>query len=355
MSRRLVHVVGRGFSRATLAVLGVCAALVVCTGTVRAQVQMPNPSEMSGRPLPDAAVPAGTVTVRVVRGGFDKNVPNQPVTFTIDGETREVTTDAEGRAQVTGLRTGTSVRAVAVVNGERLASETFVMGATGMRVALVAVDPDDVARAAEDKTLAAAPAAKGIVVLGPESRVIVELDEDGLTVFYLMDIMNSARTPVDIGGPLIFELPTGARGTSILEGSSSQATANGPRVIVTGPFAPGTTTVQMAYELPYRGSTARLDQVWPATLQQLTLLVEQHGALDIASPQIGTRNTMVNEGQPLIFANGPAIPAGQALTVDLSGLPNHPEWPMWSALTIGLGLMGWGLWAGFTGPARRRI
>jgi len=319
------------------------------------QVQMPNAGEMSGRPLPDAAIPLGTVTVRVVRGGFDKNVPNIPVTFTIDGESRVVTTDADGRAQVTGLRTGASVQAVAVVEGERLESQAFVMGGSGMRVALVATDPEDVARAAEDKTLAAAPAAKGIVVLGPESRVIIELDEDGLTVFYLMDIVNSARTPVDIGGPLIFEFPTGARGTSILPDSSSQATANGPRVIVTGPFAPGKTTVQMAYELPYRGSTARLEQVWPATLQQLTLLVEQHGAMEIASPQIGSRNTTVNEGQPLIFANGPAIQAGQPLTLDLSGLPSHPEWPMWSALVVGLGLMGWGLWAGFTGPVRRRL
>jgi hypothetical protein len=337
-------------------VVAFCAAVI--TGLVapaRAQVQMPNASEMSGRPLPDTAVPVGTVTVRVVRGGFDKNVPSQPVTFTIDGVTRDVTTDAEGRAQVTGLRTGTSVQAVAVVNGERLESQAFVMGSSGMRVALVATDPEDVARAAEDKTLAAAPAAKGIVVLGPESRVIVELDESGLTVFYLMDILNSARTPVDIGGPLIFELPTGSRGTSILPDSSPQATANGPRVIVTGPFAPGTTKVQMAYELPYRGTTARLEQVWPATLQHLTLLVEQHGAMEIASTQIESRNIMTNEGQPLFFANGPAILAGKALTLDLTGLPNHPQWPRWLALALGLGLVGLGLWAGFTGPARRRI
>lgn len=343
-------------SRQSLVAVGLCLGLIAgIAGTARAQVQMPNPSEMSGRPLPDGAVPVGTVTVRVVRGGFDKNVPNQPVTFTIDGQSRVVSTDEEGRAQVAGLRAGTSVQAVAVVDGERLESQAFVMGSTGMRVALVATDPEDVARAAEDRTLAAAPATKGIVVLGPESRVIVELGEDGLTVFYLMDIVNSARTPVDIDGPLIFELPQGSRGTSILPDSSKQATANGPRVIVTGPFAPGTTTVQLAYELPYRGSTVRLEQVWPATLQQLTLLVEQHGALEIASPQIASRNTMMNEGQPLIFANGPAIASGKALTLDITGLPHHAEWPMWCALTVGLGLMGWGLWAGFTGPARRRI
>jgi hypothetical protein len=343
-------------SRRILIVMSLsCALIVGAAGTGWGQVQMPNPSEMSGRPLPDPAVAMGTVTVRVVRGGFDKNVPNQPVTFTIDGQSRVVNTDAEGRAVVTGLRSGSSVQAVAVVDGERLESQAFNLGATGMRIALVATDPDDVARAAEDKTLASAPAAKGIVVLGPESRVIVELDEDGLRMFYLMDVINSARTPVDVGGPLIFELPQGARGVSILEESSKQATANGPRVIVTGPFAPGKTVVQIAFEVPYRGSTVRLEQIWPATLQQLTLLVEQHGALEIASPQIANRNTMVNEGQPLIFANGPAIAAGQPLTLDITGLPHHAEWPMWLAMSLGLGLMGLGLWAAFTGPARRRI
>lgn len=323
--------------------------------SLMAQVQMPNPKEMSGRPLPDSAVPVGSVSVRVVRGGFDKNVPNQPVEFTINGEARVVNTDAEGRAVVTGLRSGASVVAVATVDGERLESQAFVMGSTGMRVALVATDPDDVARAAEDKALASAPAAKGMVVLGPESRVVVQLGEDGLTVFYMMDILNSARTPVDIGGPLIFELPQGARGASILPESSPQGSANGPRIIVTGPFQPGTTQVAAAYELPYRGPTVRLDQAWPATLQQLTLFVEQQGALDIASPQIAGRSMMSNEGKSFISASGPAIQAGQRLTLDLTGLPYHATWPRWTALTVGVGFVAWGLWAALTAPTRRRV
>lgn len=329
--------------------------LMLVTVALAAQVQMPNPKEMSGRPLPDTAVPVGSVSVRVVRGGFDKNVPNQPVEFTIDGKVRVVPTDAEGRAVVTGLLSGTSVVAVTTVDGERLESQAFVMGSTGMRVALVATDPEDVARAAEDKALASAPAAKGIVVLGPESRVVVQLGEDGLTVFYMMEILNSARTPVDIGGPLIFELPQGARGASILPESSPQGSANGPRIIVTGPFQPGTTQVQAAYELPYRGPTVRLDQVWPATLQQLTLFVEHQGALDIASPQIEGRSMMSNEGKAFISASGPAIQAGQRLSLDLSGLPYHATWPRWTALTVGVGFVTWGLWAAFTAPTRRRV
>jgi len=324
-------------------------------GALQAQVQMPNPREMSGRPLPATDVPVGTVTVRVIRGGFDKDVPNQPVEFTIDGTSRVVNTDATGRATVSGLRSGTSVTAVATVDGERLESQAFVMGSTGMRVALVATDPEDTARAAEDKTLASAPAAKGIVVLGPGSRVVVELGEDGLTVFYLVEVLNSARTPVDIGGPLIFELPQGARGTTILPESSPQGSANGPRIIVTGPFAPGATMVEAAYELPYRGPNVTLEQVWPATLQQLSLIVEQHGALDISSPQISGRGMMSSQGKPFISASGPAIQAGQTLTINFSGLPHRSLWPRWVALAVGLSLVSWGLWSAWTAPVRRRV
>ncbi|HUR20492.1 MAG TPA: hypothetical protein VMZ90_06775 [Vicinamibacterales bacterium] len=319
--------------------------------------QMPNPKAMSGIPRPDTTVPVGTVSVRVIRGGFDKNIPNQPVEFTIDRTARVVNTGPDGRALVNGVRKGASVVAVTTVDGERLESQSFTMSSSGVLLVLVATEPADAARAAEDKSLATAPPAKGTVVLGPESRVIVQLGEDGLNVFYLVDILNTARTPIDIGGPLIIDLPQGARSAAIdPETSSKQASANGPRIIVTGPFAPGVTHVQAAYELPYRGPAVRLEQVWPATLQQLVLLVEQHGPLDIASPQIASRAAMrAGDGKAFINAAGPAIQAGQRLTLDISGLPYHSVWPRWVALAFASGFVMWGLWAGVAAPARRRV
>ena len=317
--------------------------------------QMPTPREMSGRPLPDGTLPAGTVSVRVVRGGFDKDIPNQPVTFTIDGQNRVVNTDEGGRALVSGVRAGSSVSAHTTVDAERLDSQTFAMGSTGMRIALVATDPGDVALAAEDKALASAPAVNGTVVLGPESRVVVELGEDGLTVFYLLEVVNTKQTPVDIGGPLIFELPQGARGVSMLPDSSPQGSANGPRIIVTGPFAPGATKVEAAYELPYRGPAVRLEQVWPATLQQMTLFVEQYGALDVTSPDITGRSMVTGQQKPFISASGPAIEAGKSLTLDFSGLPHRSLWPRWVALALACVFISWGLWTLWTAPARRRV
>jgi hypothetical protein len=139
------------------------------------------------------------------------------------------------------------------------------------------------------------------------------------------------------------------------EVSSPQASANGPRIIVTGPFKPGSTHVEAAWELPYRGPTVRLEQVWPATLQELTLFVERQGALDIASPQIASRAPLTSEDKTFISASGPAIQAGQTFTLDLTGLPHRSLWPRWVALAFAAGFVAWGLWAGMVAPARRRV
>ena len=40
-------------------------------------------------------------------------------------------------------------------------------------------------------------------------------------------------------GRIVFDLPREARSATVIEGSSPQATANGPRITITGPFAPG--------------------------------------------------------------------------------------------------------------------
>ncbi len=128
----------------------------------------------------------------------------------------------------------------------------------------------------------AGPAVSGAVVLGPESRVIAQFSDDKLFIFYVLSILNSSSSPVDIGGPLTFELPQGAIGAATVEDSSPQATANGPRVVVRGPFQPGTTRVTVRFELPYSGPVARLEQKWPAPLQQLIVFALKTGDLESA-------------------------------------------------------------------------
>ena len=314
---------------------------------------MPNPREMSGSVLPVTDIPAGTITARVIRGSFDQNIAGQVVEFTVDGTVRKVTTDATGRATIAGLKAGTRVRAVAVVDGERLESKDAVVGGSGLRIILVATDPKAEARAAEDAALAEAPPVKGIVVLGGDSRVIAEFSEDRLNIFYLLEVVNTARTPVDIGGPLIFDLPHAARGTAVMEGSTKQATAMGPRVTVVGPFAPGVTPVRIAFELPYGGPTVRLEQRWPSAMQETTVIVSKVSNIDAASPQFATKQTRTEGGGSFILGLGPAIAAGQALVLDITGLPHHPRWPRNVALGLAGAIMAVGIWAAIAVPTRK--
>ena len=332
----------------------VCGA-IVCLSQF-ATAQMPNPREMSGVPLPANDLPIGTVSVRVVRGAMN-NVVKHPVVFTIDGAQRTVVTDETGRAQVSGLKAGARVKAVAVVDGERLETQQVTIGPSAWRFILAAPDPDAAKREAEDRALAAAPPARGTVVFGPESRIIAQWGDDRLSIFYILDVVNTARTRVDIGGPLIVELPRQARGTTVMEESTKQATANGPRVTVTGPFSPGSTPVHIAYEMPFNGPTARITQRWPAALPQLTVLLPQSGGLDLQSSQFAAKREISQDGQPVVVATGAGIGANQSLTFDVTGLPYHPLWPRYVALALAGLIIAAGIWAAVfvpreTTPAR---
>jgi len=178
--------------------------------------QMPDPKQMSGMPLPVPDVTVGTVTVRVIRGSLANPLKGQ--TVELSGASKTATTDEAGRATFTGLTPGTRVKASVVVDGERVESQDFdVPNAGGIRLMLVATDAALEQKAAEDRKLAAAPPVDGVVVIGGESRFVVEVADDSLNVFNLLQIVNSAKRPVQIGGPLVFQLPEGAVGAGMME------------------------------------------------------------------------------------------------------------------------------------------
>jgi hypothetical protein len=334
-------------------ILAAGAMLATAIAGASAQVQMPDPKQISGVPLPAPELPAGTVSVRVIRGSFANSLPNQQVEIAVDGRIETLRTGEDGRVQLTGIAPGARVQAVAIVGGERLESQTFTMAATGIRIALAATDSAIAAREDEDRKLAAGPAERGTVVFGPESRLIAELRDDRLNLFYILQILNTSRTPVDIGGPVIVDLPRGARGGGVMDGSTPQATVNGPRITVTGPFPPGVTNVNVGFELPYSGDTARVRQRWPIAMQQTNVLAVQVGGLDLVSAQLPNKRQLEDQGQALIFGNGPAIAAGGELSLDITGLPHHAMWPRYLALSLAGVIVIAGMWTGF-GPGARR-
>jgi hypothetical protein len=184
-------------------------------------------------------------------------------------------------------------------------------------------------------------------VFGPESRVVIEPGDETITVFYVLDIVNSARTPVDIGGPLVVHLPTGARAAGVMEGSSPQAKINGPKLTVLGPFGPGTTSVQMAYELPTGDDSRSIAQTWPVAMPQSTIVLQRTRDEDLVSSQVSDKTERVSNGQRVIFGRLAAVPANGTLNIEVTGLAHHSHVPRNIALTLVLGLLAVGVREGF--------
>ena len=305
-----------------------------------------DPKQVAGIPLPVADVPVGTVVVRVIRGSLANNIPDQPVQLTSGGRDRSETTDATGRAQFTGLEPGSEVTATATIGGERLQSQTFrVPSSGGIRLLLVATDPDAEKRADAAPANAAAAAQPGTVALGEQSRFVFEFGDGSISVFALMQVTNAGSAPVQPAQPLVFELPPGATGATILQDSSPQAKAEGKRITVIGPFSPGPTIVQFAYSMPYSGASLTIEQQVPAALSRVIVLAQKGGDMRLQSPQMTEQREMTAEGNVYIVGQGPGVAPGATLAFHFSNLPHAPTWPRNLALAAAVVILLAGAWA----------
>ncbi len=342
--------------RVEVVISRVLLLVVCCLGaSAVAQVAMPDAGAMVGTPLPAPELPDATVTVRVVREHMGNNVGGHPVLLRVGGANRTATTDAQGRAQFDGIPAGTLVQATTTVDTEVLTSREFTIPAKGgVRVALVAGIQQ---AAATEKAAAEAgarePARPGVVEFGPESRIVLEFQDDNLTLFYLLEVVNSARTPIDMGGPLIVELPTGASGASMLQGSSPQASVLGDRLTITGPFPPGKLSAQVGFSLPNAGSALALRQKWPAAVARLFVVAEKIGPMRMSSPQLTDVREMQAEGGVFLMGTGGRLNAGDTFAVNLSGLPATSHTARNAGVAIVVLILGVGLWMAVTPGAAR--
>jgi hypothetical protein len=329
-------------------------AFAIVASSMSAQ-QMPDPSQMAGRPLPAPELATGMVSVRLVRERMGNNIANHPVTLRAGERTLNATTDAQGRAQFGDVPAGTQITVEAVVDGETLRSQEFAVPPSGgTRVALIAGLEAAAARErAAAEAAARQPARPGVVVFGGETRIILEFQDDNLQVFYLLDIVNNARSPIDIGNPMYIEFPEGATGAGAMDGSSPLGMVQGDRLRLNGPFPPGTTQVQIGYRYPYSGSTATLVQRWPAAIEQLFVAAERVGDLRIASTQFSQQQEASAGGAPFLMATGPRLNAGDTLTISLSGLPHRSTLMRDVGLGAAAMILGVGLWMAFRGHPDR--
>lgn len=337
------------------ALILVAAMSAVTAAAQPAGPQMPDPRQMSGVPLPTGELPAGTVTVRLIRGSLSNPLPGQRIEITGDVQA-STTTDNSGRAEFSNLRPGAKITAMATVDGEKLESQQIqVPSSGGVRVMLVAADPLAAKRAEEDRRLAQGPAQRGTVVLGDQSRFVFELGDEGLNVFNIIQILNTARVPVDPIAPVSFVLPAGAEHAALLEGSSPLAAVNAGRVDVKGPFPPGATLVQFAYTMAYAGGAMTIRQTLPAQLAQLTVVAQKVGDMQVASSQIAQQREMNSEGQNYILGQGPAVAAGGAVEFHFTGLPHAVTWPRNLALALVVLILAGGAWISLRGRGRHVV
>jgi hypothetical protein len=195
----------------------------------------------------------------------------------------------------------------------------------------------------------AAAAVPGTVVFGGDTRILMQFEDDELEVFYLLDIVNGGAAPVKTE-PLVLEMPAEAQGTSVLEGSTPQARTEGRSVTISGPFAPGRTSVQVAYWLTPTSGRVRIAQRFPAALSQVMIIVQKVGALTVLSPAVREQQQVSEQGHVFLMGTGPGLAADEALVVDLDGVPHAAQWPAALALSLALVLLiGGGYMAAWPG------
>jgi hypothetical protein len=315
--------------RDTLTGLFLCVLGVLGGGSVLLRAQI-DPKQMAGIPRPVTDLPDGTVSVRLIRGQLSNNIPNFPVELQVGSQVRTAKTDESGRAEFNGLPAGQTLKAVAVVDGERLESEAFPAPARGgIRLLLVATDT-----AKGGAGAASAPAAAGQVVIGGQSRIIIQPGEETIEVYYLLDIVNRASGPVNPPTAFVFDMPAGATGTGILDGSSPNASVKDQRVTVQGPFASGRTLVQVGAALPAGQASLTLAQRFPAAVEQLAVVVKKIGNITLSSPQLSRQQEMTASGETYIAATGGAVAAAQPFELTLDNLPHHSSVGRWIALSL---------------------
>jgi hypothetical protein len=313
---------------------------------------MPDPRQMSGIPRPDPQLQTGVVTVRVIRGSFDNPIVSLTVELAGPSPAMRATTDDAGRAEFKGVPAGTRVKAVATIAGERIESQEFSMPASGgIRLALVAAGPAGSPSAPPAAAADPGPVQPGNVLLGEDSRFIFEMGDDGLSVFYVLQITNSSQTRVQPSTPVVFELPAMARGAAVLQGSAPDARVVGRRLEIRGPFAPGNTLVQVAYTVPFGNADLVIEQPLPIELKHVAVVAQKVGDMQLTSPQVREQQAMPANGNFYIAGRGGAVAANSVLRFAFSGMPHASVWPRNLALGLALLILAGGAWSAFRGAA----
>lgn len=185
---------------------------------------MPDLRAIAGKPLPDQGMPAGMVTVRIARKVPSVPVPGVEITALIEGpggdmRKRTAKTDADGRATFESVPAGQRFHAEAVVDKEKLTTDTFPMpDSGGVRTMLIAELPPEGADAPSDGSAPAGGKAFTLGIIAGTVRLDPSLPAGTVDVLALDEAGRPlANKTIELGrvagqGVQVTELVTGADG-----------------------------------------------------------------------------------------------------------------------------------------------
>ena len=205
---------------------------------------MPDPKQMSGIPRPVTDLPNGTVSVRVIRGSCPTTSQSSGRAARGLARCRTAKTDEAGRAEFGNAAAWRHDQG----GGGRRRRASRVAGVSGAGAGRHSAD------AGRDRQVERGRAPPRSDAPGGDRRGRDRRRDRAssssratrpLPVYYLLDITNNARAPVNPPTPSRSTCRQVRSASTILEGSSPQATVTGTSVQVAGPFPPGQHLVQV--------------------------------------------------------------------------------------------------------------
>ena len=315
--------------------LGIGLVSLALASSVAAQ---PDPSQMSGLPLPDGELPDGTISVRVIRGQLTNNVQDHPV----DLHQGDIVTDRHHRCQRPGDVSHAESRCRGIC-GDRARRPAYPVPAVrGTRARWCA--PHARGRGRSD----GACATGGAGIRDIWERIV---DPDRAGRGNRRGLLPARRAQYGPGAGRAGGadcLRTCRRGRSRPPCCRDRRPGRSRRDRASScpdRFPPGVTPLRVGYVLPYTSGSLVVSQRFPANLEALVMMVEKWGAMDVASKQISRRGDLSvaeSGGTPYLLAGGPLIPAGEPLAFELTGLPHHNRMPTNLALVIAVGMLAIG-------------
>jgi hypothetical protein len=88
-----------------------------------------------------------------------------------------------------------------------------------------------------------------------------------------------------------------------------------------------------------------IEQRMPAVLNQVTVMAQKVGEMQLNSPNVAQHREMSAQGETYIVGQGPGVRAGDVVSFSFSGLPHAPKWPRNTALALASAVLAAGAWA----------